>query len=71
MRKSGLIVTTLAVGAWLAGAGLASATLDIQKKAKAEGFPATNCGKFLVDMKAKKNAKEIDVSWLKEYVEKK
>jgi len=28
-------------------------------------------GKFLLDTKAKKNAKEIDVSWLKDYVEKK
>lgn len=28
-------------------------------------------GKFLVDQKAKKNAKEVDVSWLKDYVEKK
>jgi cytochrome c553 len=26
-------------------------------------------GKFLVDTKAKKNAKEIDVTWLKEYKE--
>lgn len=28
-------------------------------------------GKYLVDQKTKKNAKEIDVSWLKDYVEKK
>lgn len=28
-------------------------------------------GKFLVDQKTKKNAKEIDASWLKDYVEKK
>jgi hypothetical protein len=28
-------------------------------------------GKFLVDQKAKKSAKEVDVSWLKDYVEKK
>jgi len=77
-------------GAWLALGGVASATMDMQKKAKAAGFEATNCqychvdklpkkenhaandrGKFLVDEKEKRKAKEIDVSWLKDYVEKK
>ena len=28
-------------------------------------------GKFLVEQKTKKSAKEVDVSWLKDYVEKK
>jgi hypothetical protein len=77
-------------GAWLSLGGVASATMDMQKKAKAAGFEATNCqychvdkmpkkeshaandrGKFLVDEKEKRKAKEIDVSWLKDYVEKK
>jgi hypothetical protein len=76
--------------AWLALGGVASATMDMQKKAKAAGFEATNCqychvdklpkkeshesndrGKFLVAEKEKQKAKEIDVSWLKNYVEKK
>ena len=77
-------------GAWLALGGVASATMDMQKKAKAAGFEATNCqychvdklpkkeshaandrGKFLVAEKERLKAKEIDVSWLKNYVEKK
>lgn len=80
----------LAVGGWLFGAGIASATMDLQKKAKDAGFPATNCmychtdklpkkgastnnerGKFLVDQKTKRKAAEIDVAWLKDYVEEK
>jgi len=83
-RRLGL----LALVAFLAGTGNASATLDMQKKAKAAGFPATNClychgeklpkkgavthndrGKFLLAEKEKHKAKEIDFSWLKEYVE--
>ncbi len=31
------------LGAWLAGTGVASATLPIQKKAKEAGLPATSC----------------------------
>ena len=65
-----------------------SATLDMQKEAKAKGFPATNCmychneklpkkgatthndrGNWLIAEKEKRKAKEIDVTWLKEYVE--
>jgi hypothetical protein len=78
----------LALGAFLGGAGNAWATMDMQKKAKAAGFPATNClychgeklpkkgavthnerGKWLIAEKAKRNAKEVDASWLKDYVE--
>lgn len=74
---------------WLAGAGTASATLEMQKKTKAAGFAAANClychaeklpkkgastnnarGQWLVDEKAKRKAKEIDVDWLKDYLEK-
>lgn len=83
-------VAATAAGVWLALGGVASATMDMQKKAKAAGFEANNCqychvdklpkkeshaandrGKFLVEEKEKQKAKEIDVSWLKNYVEKK
>jgi hypothetical protein len=62
--------------------------MDMQKKAKAAGFDASNClychneklpkkgastnndrGKFLAAEKEKRKAKEIDVAWLKDYVE--
>jgi hypothetical protein len=84
-------VGLFALVAFLGGAGDAWATLDMQKKAKAAGFPAANClychneklpkkgavthndrGKWLVEQKEKRKAttsKEIDFSWLKEYVE--
>jgi mono/diheme cytochrome c family protein len=39
--RIGLVL--LAGGAWFAGAGTASATMDMQKKAKAAGMEATNC----------------------------
>jgi hypothetical protein len=74
----------------LTAAGPAQATLDIQKKAKAAGYPAASCqychvaklpkkgasennerGKFLEAQKEAKKAKEVDVAWLKDYVEKK
>jgi hypothetical protein len=86
----GRTVFVLALGTLLGGAGDAWATLDMQKKAKAAGFPAANClychgeklpkkaastynerGKWLMAEKEKRKAKEIDFSWLKEYVEKK
>jgi mono/diheme cytochrome c family protein len=92
MRNSGiagLVVGSLALAGWLAGAGTASATLDMQKKAKAMGLKGIeNCqachvdkmpkkgaakvndrGQWLLDQKKKKNAKEIDVAWLKDYTE--
>ena len=87
---AGRTVGLLALAAFLGGAGDAGASMDMQKKAKAAGFPATNCqychvdkmpkkdahkpndrGQYLVDQKEKRKAKEIDVAWLKEYVEKK
>ena len=90
MKRMMVGVGLLVAGAWLALGGVASASMDMQKKAKAAGFEATNCqychvdklpkkethavndrGKFLVDEKEKQKAKEIDVSWLKNYVEKK
>ncbi len=89
-RNAGLLVSAMSVTAWLGGASVARATLDIQKKAKAAGFEATSClychleklpkkgavthndrGKWLVAEKDKRKATEVDVAWLKDYVEKK
>jgi hypothetical protein len=88
--KVGLAVALAAVGTWLAGTGVATATMPIQKKAKEPGGPAASCqychedklpkkeahkfnerGHWLVEQKEKKKAKEVDVAWLKDYVEKK
>jgi cytochrome c553 len=85
---AGRTVGLLALAAFLGGAGDAGASMDMQKKAKAAGFPAANCqychedkmpkkeahkpnprGQYLVDQKEKRKAKEVDVAWLKEYVE--
>ena len=43
MRRRFVGIVGLMAGAWLAGGGLANATMDMQKKAKAAGFDATNC----------------------------
>lgn len=88
--RVGIAVAIMGVGTWLAGTGVATATLPMQKKAKELGYPATNCqychedklpkkdahkfnerGQWLHEQKEKKKAKEVDVAWLKEYVEKK
>jgi hypothetical protein len=90
MKRSAAAVAVLAGSAWLAGAGTASATLEMQKKAKAAGIEAQNClychgeklpkkgastyndrGKWLIAEKEKRGAKEVDATWLTEYVEKK
>lgn len=91
-RRMTLGTTALAAAAaWLAGAGLASATMPMQKKAKELGIASVqNCqschtdklpkkgasalserGKWLVAEKDKRKAKEVDVGWLKDYVEEK
>ena len=86
----GRTVGLLSLAALLGGAGDAWATLDMQKKAKAAGFPAVNClychgeklpkkgavshnarGKWLIAEKENRKPKEIDLAWLKDYVEKK
>ena len=86
----GMAAGLMSVGAWLAGSGVATATMPIQKKAKELGYAATNCqychvdklpkkdaaafndrGKWLHEEREKRKAKEVDVSWLKDYVEKK
>ena len=85
----GMAAALLGVGTWLAGTGVARATLAMQKKAKELGYAATNCqychldklpkkdaaapndrGKWLREEKEKRKAKEVNVSWLKDYVEK-
>ena len=43
MRKTGAVIAVLVAAGWVAGAGLASANMTIQKKAKDAGFPATSC----------------------------
>lgn len=82
-------ISLLAIAACLAGSGSVGASMDMQKQAKAAGFPASNClychgeklpkkgaatnnarGQWLVGEKEKRKAKEIDVNWLKDYVEK-
>jgi hypothetical protein len=87
--RNELLVAALVVGTWVAGTGVASATLPMQKKAKELGFAVTNCqschveklpkkgavshnerGKWLLAEKDKRKAKEVDVAWLKDYVEK-
>ena len=91
-HQVGVVVAAavIGIGSWLAGTGVATATLPIQKKAKELGYAATNCqychvdklpkkdaaafndrGKWLHEEKEKRKAKEVDVSWLKAYVEKK
>jgi len=84
----GRTTAAFALLAFLGGTGNAWATLDMQKKAKAAGFPAANClychgeklpkkgavthndrGNWLIAEKEKRKAKEIDLNWLKEYVE--
>ena len=90
MRKTGSgLGLVIALVVWCGGmliSGASSATMDIQKKAKAAGFPATDCmychtekmpkkgaavenerGKWLVAEKAKRQAKEVDPAWLKDY----
>ena len=90
MKKTGTgLGLAIVILVWCGGmliSGTSSATLDLQKKAKAAGFAADNCmychnekmpkkgaetqndrGKWLVDEKTKRNAKEVDVTWLKEY----
>jgi mono/diheme cytochrome c family protein len=90
MKKTLLGATAglIAVGLMAGGPRTASATIDMQKKAKAAGVEVQNClhchgeklpkkgastlndkGKWLVAEKEKRQAKEVDAAWLKEYVE--
>jgi hypothetical protein len=84
--KLGVAAAMLAWAGGMLLSGVSSATLDIQKKAKAAGFPATDCmychtekmpkkgsaaendrGQWLKAEKAKRQAKEVDPAWLKDY----
>jgi hypothetical protein len=90
MKKTGSgLGLAIVLLVWCGGmlvSGASSATMDIQKKAKAAGFPATDCmychtekmpkkgsaaendrGQWLVAEKAKRQAKEVDPAWLKDY----
>jgi hypothetical protein len=90
MKKSsstlGLAVVLLFWTVWMLLAPVSSATLDMQKKAKQQGFPVENClychneklpkkgavthnerGQWLIAEKEKRKAKEVDVTWLKDY----
>ncbi len=69
MRKTswrlGLGMILLAWSGWMLFSDTSSGTMGLQKKAK----EATNNdrGKWLVAEKEKRNAKEVDVNWLKDY----
>jgi hypothetical protein len=52
----GMVTALLVVGTWLGGTGVATATLPMQKKAKALGFPANNCQYCHVEKLPKKGA---------------
>ena len=53
----GVAVALMVAGTWLAGTGVANATLPIQKKAKELGFTAvTNCQSCHVEKLPKKDA---------------
>jgi hypothetical protein len=43
----------------------------VDKLPKKDAHKVNERGQWLLDQKAKKSAKEIDVAWLKDYVEKK
>ncbi len=84
--KLGIAAAMLAWAGGMLLSGVSSATLDIQKKAKAAGFEAKNCqychvdklpkkgtstgnerGAWLRAEKEKRQAKEVDPAWLKDY----
>ena len=53
----GMVAAIMCVGTWLAGTGVATATLPIQKKAKELGFTSvTNCQSCHVEKLPKKGA---------------
>jgi len=88
MKRSRFVVLGAAL-VWSGGmllSNVSSATMQMQKDAKAAGFPVDGCvychvekmpkkdaatyndrGKWLQAEKAKRNAKEVDVNWLKDY----
>ena len=73
-RTTGWVAMGVA-GAWLALGGVASATMDMQKKAKAAGFDAANCQYCHVDKLPKKDQGQHELNdagkWLVAEKEKK
>ncbi len=65
--RAGRVVAAWVVAACLAGAGVASATMNNQKKAKELGYPATSCTYCHVDKLPKKGASALNDrgAWLK------
>jgi hypothetical protein len=70
--KLGLAFALVGLGTWLAGTGVATATLPIQKKAKELGHPATNCQYCHEDKLPKKDAHKFNErgQWLVDQKEK-
>jgi hypothetical protein len=68
----GMVTGAVLVGTWLAGTGVATATLPIQKKAKALNYPATSCQYCHVEKLPKKGAETSNErgKWLHEEKEK-
>jgi hypothetical protein len=62
MKAMKVVLATVAVVAvaWVSGSGTAYATMDIQKKAKEAGFPATSCTYCHNDKLPKKEAHEFN-----------
>jgi len=54
--RTQMTVAALVAGMWIAGAGVASATLPMQKKAKELGLKITNCQSCHVEKLPKKGA---------------
>ena len=70
--RIGLATALAAVGTWLAGAGVADATLAHQKKAKELGYPAASCQYCHEDKLPKKAAHKVNDrgQWLVDQKEK-
>lgn len=80
------VAVCLFCAGWMLFSATSTATLPIQKQARAAGIEATNClychgeklpkkdavthndrGNWLIKEKAKRNVKEADGAWLKDY----
>lgn len=74
MKRTALFCSALVLGAWVAGTGVASATMDMQKKAKQAGFAeSTSCHYCHNEKLPKKGAVTSNDrgKWLTEQKEKK
>ena len=72
MKRTASSLVLMVAGAWLAFGGSASATMDMQKKAKAAGFEAQNCLYCHGEKMPKKDASTLNDrgAWLKAEKEK-